>query len=666
MIAPQIPANEAERLRALAAYEIIGEVEQSDFDFITQMAAEICQTEIALVSLVTQDKQWFLSHHGIAERETPREIAFCAHAINTPYQIFQVENAAEDERFAPNPLVTDGPKIGFYAGIPLVNNEGFALGTLCAIDSKPQKLTPHQEERLQLLANQVISLLELRKKVRENESINNALVKNMELLQESHTLNKMGAWELDVKTQKTTWTKEIYNIYEVEEDFPHNQETSLKFVADGYREKLATAIQNAVLHQMPFNLTVLFFGAKGTQKWLRITGKAWKENNAQKVIGSLQDVTEQKNTSDQLVLERQRTQNFLDGANVGLWEWNIQTGQTAFNERWAEMLGYSLKELHPTNIETWRQFIHPQDFQIFENNFSEAIASEDHFYKAEYRMRHKNGTWVWVLDHGKIFSWTAEGRPHKAFGTRQDITIRKNSESEIKGLLTVAKDQNERLRNFAYIVSHNLRSHAGGLSMLIDLIAEESPEFLKNELFAHFKNGVLNLGETIQHLTEVVQINLSAREKNVAIPLSDVVNKTIQSLMPIAQKNGVTIENHVVDHLAVLALPAYLESIVMNFLSNAIKYKSDKRPGLIEVTAKNMGEMVQIDFKDNGQGIDLNRHGEKLFRLYHTFHKHEDSRGVGLFITKNQIEAMGGKVTVDSTVDVGTTFSVFLPASATT
>lgn len=162
-IAAEIAVEEAKRQAALDELNILDTPAESEYDDITRLAAEICQTPISLISLIDNSRQWFKSKHGLDASETPREHAFCAHAIKTPREVFVVPDSREDIRFAKNPLVTGAPNVVFYAGVPLVSEHGNAYGTLCIIDNKPKKLTDNQIELLKALANQVVKLFELRK-----------------------------------------------------------------------------------------------------------------------------------------------------------------------------------------------------------------------------------------------------------------------------------------------------------------------------------------------------------------------------------------------------------------------------------------------------------------------------------------------------------------------
>ncbi|PQJ10148.1 histidine kinase [Flavipsychrobacter stenotrophus] len=164
MINPTIPKNEIQRLSNLKDYMIMDTIPESDFDEITMLASQICDTPISLVSLVDDKRQWFKSRHGLDVLETPRDLAFCGHAINHPRQAFIVPDSRLDNRFHDNPLVTGSPHVVFYAGIPLLTPEGNALGTLCVIDNHPKELNERQITSLKALSHQVMCQLELRRK----------------------------------------------------------------------------------------------------------------------------------------------------------------------------------------------------------------------------------------------------------------------------------------------------------------------------------------------------------------------------------------------------------------------------------------------------------------------------------------------------------------------
>jgi GAF domain-containing protein len=174
MVAPT-PPNEQERLEALRGFDILDTPAEKAFDDLVRLALYICETPIAAVSFIDRDRQWFKSKVGVAVPETKRDISFCAHALMLPNETLIVPDASLDARFSDNPLVTGEPKIRFYAGAPLVTEDGFVLGTLCVIDHVPKELSAAQTKALEVLRNQVMRELELHRKNMELSEANKKL-----------------------------------------------------------------------------------------------------------------------------------------------------------------------------------------------------------------------------------------------------------------------------------------------------------------------------------------------------------------------------------------------------------------------------------------------------------------------------------------------------------
>jgi signal transduction histidine kinase len=177
MIKPQEHIREKERQKELESFAILDTLPEDDFDSLTTIAASICGTPISLITLVDKERQWFKSNYGLGNTtETSRELAFCAHAINAPDAVFEVQDARRDIRFSDNPLVTGEPYVIFYAGVPLITENGLPMGTLCVIDDKPKKLSQNQIDSLNALSKQVMNLFALRK----NKILLEETLKNLE------------------------------------------------------------------------------------------------------------------------------------------------------------------------------------------------------------------------------------------------------------------------------------------------------------------------------------------------------------------------------------------------------------------------------------------------------------------------------------------------------
>ena len=182
MLKPKEHEREKERLKALESYAILDTLSETDYDDITAIAASICGTEISLISLIDDKRQWFKSRQGLNVTETPKENAFCAHAINDQENVFIVQDARIDERFHDNPLVTSDPNLTFYVGVPLISDNGLPLGTLCVMDHKPKLLSQSQIKSLTALSRQVMNILNLRKtKLTLEKASVNLENKNLEL-----------------------------------------------------------------------------------------------------------------------------------------------------------------------------------------------------------------------------------------------------------------------------------------------------------------------------------------------------------------------------------------------------------------------------------------------------------------------------------------------------
>ena len=209
-----VPSNEAERLAALKEYHILDTGTEQSYDDITALAAHICKVPIAMISLVDEVRQWFKSRLGVEQQQTPREVAFCAHAIlqNGP---FIVTDAAKDRRLADSTLVTGEPHIRFYAGIPLINPEGLALGTLCVIDHQPRRLTKAQQNALQALSRQVLALLELRR-------VSTHLADALDHVKQLQGLLPICAWCKRIRDDEGYWSQvEAYFHKSTGADFTH-------------------------------------------------------------------------------------------------------------------------------------------------------------------------------------------------------------------------------------------------------------------------------------------------------------------------------------------------------------------------------------------------------------------------------------------------------------
>ncbi len=326
------------------------------------------------------------------------------------------------------------------------------------------------------------------------------------------------------------------------------------------------------------------------------------------------------------------------------------------NENLCELIGYSQKELKDIKISS---LIHPDDL---EENISNLNKPKDQSIKdtsIDKRYITKTGGIIWINQTVSPIFETNE-KSHANIVFIKDITLKKEAEKDLNNSFHLATEQNKRLLNFSYIVSHNLRSHTSNIESIISLIETSETEEEKNEMMKLLKSVSNSLDETMSHLNEVVNINMNTHLVTKPVNLLKYITNAKNTLNDQIILNKATFVSNITEDLIINYNPAYLESIIYNLISNAIRYRSPERNPIITIKFFKENEIDFIEISDNGIGIDLDKNGDKIFGMYKTFSSNSDSRGIGLFITKNQIEAMEGNITVESQPNIGTTFKILI------
>jgi len=248
------------------------------------------------------------------------------------------------------------------------------------------------------------------------------------------------------------------------------------------------------------------------------------------------------------------------------------------------------------------------------------------------------------------------------FGANPTISFLEKEEQakqeQFKKTLEVIKSQNKRLLDFTRIASHNLRSHASNLEGILNILIEAKTEKERNEMIGYLKNISAGLNETLTNIDEIASIQWTTGVSIEKLNLLEVIERCKSVLCYDIVKSKAVINIDVDGEIYLLHNPAYLESIVLNLMSNAIKYRHAKRKPIINIKAIVKGEELILEVQDNGQGINMNKHGKDIFGLYKTFHGNSDAKGYGLYITKSQVEAIGGKISVTSKENFGSTFNI--------
>lgn len=373
----------------------------------------------------------------------------------------------------------------------------------------------------------------------------------------------------------------------------------------------------------------------------------------------LEDVTKRKAEERILIESQQRIETLINTIDGIVWEGDQQqTTCTFISNKVEDILGY--KPIQCTSTKNfWVKHVHPDD-QQWVIAYSSLAIKERRAHDFEYRMIAKDGSVVWIRDIVSVI--LDADQTVKLRGIMIDITSRKQAENALNKSFNLVTEQNKRLINFSYIVSHNLRSHASNIQGISALIESAQNDEDRNEMIQLLKTVAANLNETLFNLNNIVSIQTSIDIIVEPLNLNAYILKALATQNAQILNREAQILNKVDKNIEIRYNKAYLESILLNLISNALRYSHPDRKPVISITCFDENGQLVLRVSDNGVGIDLAKYGDKIFGIYQTFNGNSDARGFGLFISKNQVEAMGGNISVESTPGMGTTFKIYFKA----
>lgn len=483
------------------------------------------------------------------------------------------------------------------------------------------------------------------------------LIQREQQLTLSMGAGNMGTWSWNIQTNEVVWSDHVLEIFGlVKEEFKGDYESYLKLIPEEERDSVKGAIEKALIDEDGnFSYEHSIYHPDKAKRLLFCKGKVDRIKGIPfRMTGVVLDITKESELKALLGQTKERYKAVIEAMSEGVIVIDLVGKILDYNTAATTIIGYDNEILTGNDLSFGEGIAIKEDFSPFPVDEFPGIKT------LTTGLAYKNITLGWVKPSKEVVWLSINSEPvMDEFGRQVAVVCSYSDVTERYISINNLKIKNRQLEDFAHITSHNLRSPISNLSILLDYFETSKNEVERNEYFQNLKHVSANLLSTIQVLAESLKIQKYFVDDECDITFQTMFDNVVTLLSGQVKDAAIQFDVDFSNCPTIHYSPTYLQSIFINLISNAIKYRSlERKPSITIKTYFSEQQETVLSISDNGIGIDLEKHKHKIFGLYKTFHVNKDSRGVGLYMTKRQIETLGGTITVESEINVGTTFNV--------
>ncbi len=647
VLAPDpIPVNEVERINALNSYDILDTLPEKDYDAINRLVAYICQTPISLITFIDADRQWYKANIGLPNNEIARSETFCRYTIMSD-ELLEVPDATKNELFADHPAVTDGG-VRFYASTPIIDNDGYRLGTICVVDTVPRNLTTEQKDALVTLAQEVVSHLTLRKQKKELEESLKLHNEFFNLFNNSPEIHCV----MDRNTRIQLINNSVTRIlgYTPQEAIGHpiwyffpkgDREHLLKIVEEGLRNK-----------KKSYDLETRIITRNDEIKWVSWSVIA----KGDKWYASGRDITFQK----KVVAELQQLSLVASKVSNGVVISDADNKVVWVNDAFEKITGYNLDNVKNNPL---GDVIKGELTDVSIIHRARELSKNKQSFEVDLLMYRKDGQPIWISVINSIIL-DQFGNIDKYVEVIIDITQKKKAELELVSAKEEAIQLNRAKDMFISVMSHEIRTPLNAVIGISHLLIDDNPNESQKENLKILKFSADNLMTLINDVLDFTKVETGNIElEKINVDLRELVDSVVNSMQFKAKGKNVYLRAQVDENLPehIIGDKTRICQILLNLVGNSVKF-TDKGGVTIDLKViEQTSNEVRIRFEVSDTGIGIA--ADKINTIFESF-KQADANitrlyggtGLGLAITKRLVELHDSRINVESVYGQGSKF----------